>query len=287
MTMSSDRRTFAENAEALLSIRSSTAQELRSAGMSRRRIARAPADGALVSPRRGRYIRSDAPPDVIRAVGVGGRASCLTALRLLGIFVLASGGLHVQVAPHAARLRKPPTGASCHWSPPIGERPRGAAIAHPWDLVAHAIACQAPAAAIATIDSALHWGLITPTELDLVIGSLPKKYRVLRDLVDGRAESGPETLMRLLLRRLGVAVEVQVTIDGVGRVDLLVDGWLVIECDSDAHHSGPSAHRVDRGRDLALAALGYTTLRPMAADIMWHPERVVAAVRGLLRTRRR
>lgn len=287
MTSTRDRRVFADSAASLLSIRSRTARELRSSGMSKRAIAQAAADDAIVAVRRGRYLASDVPADVVRAARVGGRLTCVSALRLLGVFILTSEELHVHIPPHAARLRVPSEGASRHWSPPIGERPSGAGISHPWDLLAHAIVCQSPAAAVASLDSALHWGLILPSELDLVFAAVPRKYRVIRKMLDGRAESGPESLMRLILRRLGLKVEVQVRIDGVGRVDLLVDGWLVIECDSDAHHSGPLAHRVDRRRDLTLAALGYTTLRPMAADIMWHPDRVVAAVRGLLRARRR
>jgi hypothetical protein len=42
--------------------------------------------------------------------------------------------------------------------------------------------------------------------------------------------------MRLLLRALGHRAEVQVRIAGVGRVDLVVDGWLIVECDSRAYH---------------------------------------------------
>ena len=86
--------------------------------------------------------------------------------------------------------------------------------------------------------------------------------------------------MRLLLRSQGWGVEVQVEIDDVGRVDLVVDGWLIIECDSEQFHSGWDAGRRDRRRDLAAAALGYTTLRPIAEDIMYHPDRVLAAVRA-------
>jgi len=287
MTSFSDRRVFAERAESLLAIRSWAAHELRSSGMSKRAIARAVADGALVAVRRGRYIASDVPVEVVRAAHVGGRLTCVSALRLLGVFTLTSERLHVHVSPHSARLRVPPGGASRHWSPPIAERPTGAGISSFPDILAHAIVCQSPAAAVATLDSALHWGLVAPSELDRVFAALPAKYRVIRKLIDGRAESGPESLMRILLRRLGVDVEIQVKIDGVGRVDLLIDGWLVVECDSDAHHSGPLAHRVDRRRDLSLASLGYTTLRVMAADIMWDPDRVVVAVKGLLRVRRR
>ncbi len=71
---------------------------------------------------------------------------------------------------------------------------------------------------------------------------------------------------------------------GVGRVDMVVDGWLVIECDSREFHQGWKAQLEDRRRDLALAALGYTTIRPAAEDILYWPEVVVAAIVGLLRT---
>ena len=80
--------------------------------------------------------------------------------------------------------------------------------------------------------------------------------------------------MRLILRSLGLAVEIQVTIDGVGRVDMVVDGWLIIECDSRAHHEGWDAQQRDRRRDLAAAALGYTTIRPLAEDILLPPSRL-------------
>jgi very-short-patch-repair endonuclease len=55
-------------------------------------------------------------------------------------------------------------------------------------------------------------------------------------------------------------VRVQVTIDGVGRVDLLVDGWLIIELDG-GHHADPIAMRRDRARDAAAILRGYRTLR--------------------------
>jgi very-short-patch-repair endonuclease len=88
--------------------------------------------------------------------------------------------------------------------------------------------------------------------------------------------------MRLMLRSLGCVIEVQPEIDGVGRVDFLIDGWLIVECDSKAHHSDWVAQRRDRRRDQAAAARGYTTFRPIAEDIMWAPDRVRAAAVGLL-----
>jgi very-short-patch-repair endonuclease len=191
-------------------------------------------------------------------------------------------------SPLDARRTLEPRGsrsATLHWKPLLRGVASWAACVDVLDALAQSVTCQDPRAAVATLDSALHLGLVTMAQLAEMFRTLPLKYSVLLGLVDSRAESGPETLMRLMLRALGCHVELQVVIPGVGRVDLLVDGWLVIECDSDAHHSGRDAHRNDRSRDLALAALGYTSLRPMAADIMWRREAVLAAVRGLLAAR--
>ena len=36
---------------------------------------------------------------------------------------------------------------------------------------------------------------------------------------------------------LGCDIALQVEFDGVGRVDLVLDGWLVVECDSKQFHA--------------------------------------------------
>lgn len=151
-----------------------------------------------------------------------------------------------------------------------------------FDAVVDAVRCQDPRAAIATIDSALHLHVLRVDELDELFDVLPRRYRRLRGLIDSRAESGPETLVRLMLRGLGCRVGVQVQIEGVGRVDLLVDDWLIVECDSRQFHSHWEAQREDRRRDLAAAERGYSTIRLTAEDIMWRPEVVLCALRGLL-----
>ncbi len=88
--------------------------------------------------------------------------------------------------------------------------------------------------------------------------------------------------MRLMLRMLGCRVEPQVELVGIGRVDFIVDDWLIIECDSEAHHSGWDAQKRDRRRDLAAASRGYTTIRPIAEDILHRPEEVVTTLRAIL-----
>jgi very-short-patch-repair endonuclease len=93
--------------------------------------------------------------------------------------------------------------------------------------------------------------------------------------------------MRLILRSIRCSFEPQVEIDGVGRVDFLVDEWLIVECDSEAHHGSWAAQKSDRRRDQAAAAQGLATVRPIAEDIMWHRASVRAAVAGLVMLRPR
>jgi len=223
-------------------------------------------------------VSNDCPSSILAAARHGARLDCLSLLTLLNVFVLHSGPLHVQMAYGSTRIPPRSDRLVRHWRTTAAE-PR-ALVAPIVEALAQACRCQPPRAAIATIDSAWHRGLVDEEGIAEVFRLLPRRFRALRRLLDRRAESGAESLMRLLLRSQGWGVEVQVEIDDVGRVDLVVDGWLIIECDSEQFHSGWDAGRRDRRRDLAAAALGYTTLRPIAEDIMYHPDRVLAAVRA-------
>jgi very-short-patch-repair endonuclease len=104
----------------------------------------------------------------------------------------------------------------------------------------------------------------------------------LRCRVNGRSESGQESVLRWWLDEAGLRYEIQVGVKGVGRIDFLVEGRLVVEADSKLAHSKWEQHLRDRNRDLALARLGLATLRPHYAAIMFNPESVLAAVHGLL-----
>ena len=87
--------------------------------------------------------------------------------------------------------------------------------------------------------------------------------------------------------RRGEAPHVVGVARDVSGVDVLVEGWLIIECDSKAHHEGWDKQRRDRRRDLAAARLGLTTLRPLAEDLLYDRAPVSEAVRGLITARRR
>ncbi len=261
-------------------------------GFRRADIDAALALGYLVRARRDHYLPGDTAEAIIRAVRVGGRLTCLSLLSMLSVFVLRHGSLHVHLPRNASRLRSPHDrrralssrtrrGVRLHWLP-LMIPPGQSACVSILDALAHSVLCQAPRAAVATLDSALHQGLVRMDEVADMFHALPAKYRVILPLLDPRSESGPETIMRLMLRALGCEVRVQVAFDGIGRVDLVVDGWLVIECDSQEFHSGWESQERDRRRDILLAARGYTTLRPTAKMIMDEPELVLAAVKRML-----
>lgn len=256
---------------------------LRAEGLSRHRIRELVRSGVLMRIRKGTYMRADAPQIAINAAAAGGRLDCVSLLQHLGVFVLETPVLHVQMEHGFTRVAPRSPATVRHW------RVCAAAPTEVFvDIVGallQACRCQTPRAAVATLDSAWHLGFVGEAEIAEVFGRLPARFAALRPLIDPRADSGPETLLRLALRSHGWDFELQVVIGGVGRVDFVVEGWLIIECDSAAHHGGWMERRRDLRRDLAAAALGYTTLRPVAEDIMWHPEAVIAAIRGLLDAR--
>lgn len=260
-------------------------RDLLAAGWTDRGLARAVTDGRLLKPRANVYLRPDAHADIVDACELGGRLTCISELRRLGVFVLDTDGLHVHLHENRKKPPKPSRRVRRHWDRLRRTPPVCSVSVEVFDAIVHAVRCQQPRAALATLDSALHLGLLHADDLDELFSALPQRHRVLRALVDARAESGPETLVRLMLRTLGASFEVQVRIRGVGRVDFVVDGWLIVECDSEQFHSAWEDRRRDLRRDQAAAALGYATYRPIAEDIMWRPEEVQAALAGLLRGR--
>ena len=268
-----------------------TRADLVALGWTARQVTRAVRPGTLVRARQDRYLRSDAPRELIQAVRVGGLLTCLSLLRVLGVFVFGKPELHVHMRRGASRMRSPESRAArlagrrerqivLHWHPLLDDP--GTGCASVLDALVHAVRCQPARYAIASIDSALNKGLLAVEDLPTLFAALPERFHVLRSFVDGRSQSGPETLVRLMVLALGCTVDLQVRFDGVGFVDLLVDGRLVIECDSKAHHSSWRQQLKDYRRDLVLAQAGHPVLRLAAQDILYRPEAVLAAIRGLL-----
>jgi very-short-patch-repair endonuclease len=249
--------------------------------MPRRAIAAAVEAGALRRVRRGTYVAGGSHPDIVEAARHGGRLDCVSLLRTRGVFVQHRSGLHIQQDSHASRRPSPPTDACYHWR--SSSASRESAVTDVVEAVAQAVRCQPPRSAVATLDSAWHLGLVDERDIAEIFVRLPHRYRVLRGLLDARSESGTESLVRLLLRSMGCEIQLQVRIEGVGRVDMVVDGWLIVECDSEEFHRDWQAHKRDRRRDLAAVERGFVPVRLLAEDVLFHPERVRASLERLVR----
>lgn len=259
--------------------------ELRLRGYTRATIRHAVDCGDLIRVRRGRYVWGGIDERHLVAARSGGRLDCVSLLGALGVFVLSDGEIHLQFDRADSRLPRRHRGIRAHWR--HSACPRADLQADLVEALAQACRCQPPRVAVASLDSALHLSLIDADDLDAVFDRLPRRYRPLRKLIDARAEAGSETLVRLMLRSLGYRPALQVRLRGVGRVDLLVDGWLIVECDSRAFHGDVSHQIRDRRRDLAAAELGYVTIRILAEDVFHRPDAVRAALRAVLARQRR
>lgn len=226
-------------------------------------------------------MSSGSHPEVVEAARLGGRLDCVSLLQTLGVFVHRQSGLHVQQDAHASRRPPAPKDVRYHWRSSAASHE--SAVADLVEALVQAVRCQTPRSAVATLDSAWHLCLVDEGGITDVFARLPRRFSVLRGLLDRRSESGIESLVRLLLRSIGCHVELQVPIDGVGRVDLLVDGWLVVECDSERFHSDWRALKSDRRRDLAALERGFVPVRLLAEDVLFHHDRVRASLERLVR----
>ncbi|KQX05354.1 MULTISPECIES: endonuclease domain-containing protein [unclassified Leifsonia] len=262
---------------------------LDSRGVGRSSVRAAVRSGQIIQVR-GRWFASpSAATDVVRAVRVGGTLTGSSAARLQGMWTLDDDRLHVRVPTTASRLRSPadrgmPLDAAhdrvcVHYS-------RRPGTEHAMDGVLDALvemySCGDARAAVVATDSALNQGLLSVAELSELRTLIPADRRKFVDRVDGKAQSGLETLARLLLRARRIRFRTQVWIAPAGRVDILVGDRLVLELDGRAFHTG-AAFEEDRRRDLELVMQGYLVVRISYRMVMARWDDVAAAILELVR----
>lgn len=108
--------------------------------------------------------------------------------------------------------------------------------------------------------------------------------RALREL-DLRAESIVEVDAQHLFRTNGISYDAQVFLPDIGRVDFLLQGFLIVEIDGFEFHSKRADMRRDRTRNNASTVNGFAVLRYMPEHIWFQPDLVLAEVRAVLRSR--
>lgn len=241
-----------------------------------------------------------APRAAVTAILLGGKVTGTTALASMGVWDGLDRRIHVHIPAHShgrshtaltplsrfAAERFPREGVVRHWLSETYPDPWGPV----WrvstvDALIRAAHDVPEEQFIACVESALNTGALSRAALPELYAGLPRRLEHTRDSLEPRSESGLETTARLRFSTFVKKIEVQVWVDGIargggrGRVDQLLDDWLVIELDGDEFHDAAE----DRRRIGALVRAGYRCHRFGYHDIIHSWEQTEATVRELLR----
>ncbi|MFC4139872.1 MULTISPECIES: type IV toxin-antitoxin system AbiEi family antitoxin domain-containing protein [unclassified Microbacterium] len=248
-------------------------------GFSRYRLDVAARNGEIERIRPGVFATPSASSSARAAAAHGGALTCSGALRHHGVWVL-----HDEPKPHVwmGRAGRKHTHDKCectlHYRP--GRMQLG--VADVELALVHAYDCHGDEFFFAAFESAWHERLIGAGERARIRAALPASARWMVDFARNDADSGLESLVRLRLHQLGISVETQVAIPGVGKVDFVIDGRLIIEADGEENHEGATNRRKDLRRDAAASARGYETLRFDYWQIIEQWESVLPAILAAL-----
>jgi very-short-patch-repair endonuclease len=158
---------------------------------------------------------------------------------------------------------------------------RGLSIEDPASAFERFASCGRPLEIAVAADSALNLGVLTWEQVTDVLSRSARRRRLL-SRIDGRAESGLETIARIRLRARGVGLRIQVSI-GAYRVDMLIGDRLIIELDGQRWHDTASTFESDRRRDAALVAAGFIVLRFSFRRVMNEWDQVEQQILALVR----
>lgn len=254
---------------------------LRQAGFSERAVRGLAAAGAF-QPRKGVWALPGADKEFFAAILSNSLLTCGSSAFRYGLWIKdVPRRLHL-VSRHPGRKF-----ASSHGKvrfPPDERLP----IASLEDTVIHALTCLPEVDAIAMAQSAMKFHGVPRASLEAELTA--KYYGIARARLakaDGISESVPEISARLLFESAGLDFRRQVEIEGVGRVDFLVNGWLIVEVNGYEFHSSRDAWRKDMARLNAAQALGYGTLSYAPEQVWNSPNRVLREIRTTLNRGRR
>lgn len=246
-------------------------------GVTKRQIAAHVDRGELLRVRPGVLALPEAPHDLLSAVRNDGLLTCASAAGHYGLWVLSDPSpLHLSCLHARAR-------------DVVNHRLRSVP-AHPYlplvglvDVLVHALQCLPRDQAAVIVESALRRGeTVRSFLLERLKGPRNGKARSTLDAVTGCAESPIEVVARLMFRDAGIRFQTQAPIPGVGRVDFLLEGVLIVEVDGDAYHSTRKERNRDRRRNNVATIQGYRSLRFGYEEIMFDREGVLAQVIAVL-----
>lgn len=270
-----------------------SAAQLRRAGVGRRRLRKAVAEGEVVRCARGRYAVAAVGEHRAAAHALTGVLSHLSAALHHGWKVKEVPEVAQVVVPRTRRLREG-SGAGCRirWRDlAAGEVEDG--VTTPLRTVLDCARDLPFDEALAVADSGLRSDLVGPGELVRAAAGLngpgARSARLVAEHASGLAANPFESVLRAMaiVEGLDVRPQVQIAETGFwGRVDLAdTSRRLVLEAESFEHHGNRKGFRKDVRRYTHLVVFGWTVLRFTWEEVMLQPEVVRWALRSWLAAR--
>jgi len=253
---------------------------LRRAGFTRSQIGQAVNSGLVLKPRHGVYRSPGASDDFVRAFELNAAVTCVSAAGHYSLWTLRNPG-----RPHlAANHRRFSSQVVAHrfngnistLLPPVLPLK---------DVLVHALQCLPELEALVMVECAYTRGETDPDFLRrLLPGSRNGRARAVLNLAERGADSLLETVARVLFRRHGFEVRTQVFLEGIGYVDFLINGCLIVEIDGVGFHFNKAQFKKDIRRNNVGAAAGYRVLRYLYEDVLHRPEQMLEQIRLTLAT---
>ncbi len=242
------------------------ASQLKARGLTPFLIEKSLARGDVLRASRGVYALAHAHPEVVRAVQLGAAFTCISALARHGLPVPRT-----PLAPHLAVARNFHAaahelgGARLHYQ---SRRPEPGATAEVAAALDAAGDCLDEEWHLAAVDAALNRGVILLGDVAGFTRTSRERREFLLAFADARAEAPGETIARVRLARAGFSVRPQAYVEGAGRVDLEVDGLLILQVDGYEPHSSKRAFVRDRRGSRAVIRAGRPQLSYAASELL-------------------
>ncbi|MEJ1088794.1 type IV toxin-antitoxin system AbiEi family antitoxin domain-containing protein [Microbacterium sp. Mu-80] len=245
--------------------------QLRAVGFTKHQIGRAVDAGSLTRVRRSWLLSAECSPQRWLAAEVGGRVTCITAARELGLWTQTSDAtVHVAVASNASRISA--DGVDLHWAQGPASTAPHATDEPLLNVLFQTARCAERQNAVAIWESAVRLQFVTLDELSRVRWRSTAATDVLAE-VGALSDAGTETRFALIMRSCGVEFRQQAWLDG-HPVDALIGERLVVQIDGYEFHRRAKDRRRDIRADARLVLQGYTVLRFDYQQVMHDPEYV-------------
>lgn len=255
-----------------------TYEQLRTAGMDRKMINDLIERGVVERIGKGWYAQAGARTDAVSAIRAGARLGCLSGCRAHGLWVPWTDQIHAVFGRGVRAVQQPGMVLHRH------DAPQPSTPIWPLeDCLEQVIYRHDLETSLIVVESAVDKRLLNQYEAEAMVAKTP--HGDLRRYLS-RARSGSETRVRLFFQLRGVRVVALPVIPGVGEVDMKVGDRLLIECDSEAHHTSKADRLVDATRDINTHLKRYDRIR-LAYDQIWrHWGSTRAGLSAILRQRR-